>query len=64
MLLMTEFDSVVWIVMGIADRSGEHFDRRAILKICAALIKEKEFIYLHDTLIKQAGISDFSKYLN
>ena len=33
-------------------------------KFCIALNKEKELFYLPDTLIKKAGICDFSKCLN
>jgi hypothetical protein len=42
MLLMMDLNSVVWVVAGIEDRSGEHSDRREMLKICVALIKEKD----------------------
>ena len=43
MLLMIDLDSTVWIVAGIAEQSGEQYGRLAMLKICVALNKEKDF---------------------
>ena len=43
MLLMMNLDSTVWVVSGIADRSGVHSSRWTMLKICVALNKEKGF---------------------
>ena len=41
MLLMIDLDSVVWVVTGTGEHSGKHFGGRAMLKNCAAVIKEK-----------------------
>ena len=41
MLLMMNFDSTVWCVVGIGEQVGEHEGRWAMLKICVALNKEK-----------------------
>ena len=41
MLLMMDWNSVVWIMVEIWEQSRRHFSERAMPNICVALNKEK-----------------------